>query len=106
MLHGRGRITKDASARFQQMVVDAVGRSRTALVVIDLADVSYMSSGGLRAIAIGARLCRERDGQLVLGAVGAELQEVLAITGFDKLVPMHASLDAALAALSAGDDLP
>lgn len=101
VVRGQGRIAEDASAGFQQTVVDAVGRSPGGLVVIDLTNVSYMSSGGLRAIATGARLCRESNGQLALGAPSSELQEILAITGFDKLVPMHATLAAAMAALSA-----
>lgn len=100
VVRGHGRIARDASAGFQRTVVDAVERSVAALVLIDLSDVSYMSSGGLRAIAIGARLCRERNGQLALGAPSSELQEILAITGFDKLVPMHPTMADAMAALA------
>jgi anti-anti-sigma factor len=71
----------------------------TRSVIVDLADLEYISSPGLRAVlAVGARARTER-GALVLCAARGIVQNVLALTGFRSLFPVCDSVEAALAQL-------
>lgn len=52
----------------------------TADVVIDLGDVSFIDSSGLRSLLGAARRARARDGRVVLHNVGPEITRLLEIT--------------------------
>lgn len=64
--------------------------------VVDLADLEYMSSRGLRALTLGKR---EADGAgvaMALAAPNAIVREILQISRYDKLFRVEESVDAAL----------
>lgn len=50
-------------------------------VVIDLADVSFIDSSGLRGLLEAGRRARSRGDEVVLRAVGPEVMRLLEITG-------------------------
>ena len=52
-----------------------------AEVVIDLGNVSFIDSSGLRSLLGAARRARARDGRVVLRNVGPEIARLLEITG-------------------------
>ncbi|MCD6292081.1 MAG: STAS domain-containing protein [Deltaproteobacteria bacterium] len=60
---------------------------------IDCSQLDYISSAGLRAILIIAKKVRALDGQLQLAALQESVQTVFEISGFDKIIPIFASLD-------------
>ncbi|MEQ9640162.1 MAG: STAS domain-containing protein [Alphaproteobacteria bacterium] len=101
VLRPAGRVTNDEAPAFQAKVVEAVEQSGDALVVIDFAGLDYVSSGGLRGVAKGARLCRERNGQLMVAALTSVVQEIFAISRFHQVVTVHPTVTDAVAALSA-----
>ena len=61
-----------------------------------------MGSAGLRAILLLARELARRDAGLVLCALPAPIQRVFRITGFERLLTIHATRAEALAALEGG----
>lgn len=68
-------------------------------MVLDCRDLSYISSAGLRTILM---LVRRGKGQGVLVAafgMTAEVRQVFSISGFDRLVDIHETLEVALAAV-------
>lgn len=101
VLRPAGRVTNDEAPAFQAQVLEAVEKSAAALVVIDFAGLDYVSSGGLRAVAKGARLCRERSGQLMVAALTSVVQEIFAISRFHQVVTVHPAVADAVAAMSA-----
>ncbi len=58
------------------------GRSN---IVVDLSEVSYMSSAGLRALVAAMKECKQRRGDVRLADVSERVQEVLSLAGLDKL---------------------
>ncbi len=101
VLRPAGRVTNDEAPTFQAKVTEAVEQSDAAQVVIDFAGLDYVSSGGLRAVAKGARLCRERNGQLMVAALTSVVEEIFAISRFHQVVTVHQTVADAVAALSA-----
>ena len=65
---------------------------------IDCSQLDYISSAGLRAILIIAKKVRSLNGELKLAALQASVQTVFEISGFNKIIPIFASLDDTAAA--------
>jgi anti-sigma B factor antagonist len=60
--------------------------------VVDLSDVPYMSSRGLRALSTGLATAKKADVAMRLAAPGEAMREILAISRYDKLFVVHASV--------------
>ena len=68
-------------------------------LVFDAADLSYISSAGLRTILRLVERLNARGGKLVLCGLSPEVREVFRTSGFDKIMPIVADRDAARAAV-------
>lgn len=66
--------------------------------VLDLRDVSYVSSAGLRVVLLAAKLARAQGGAVALFGLQPTVREVFAISGFDRVVTIRDDEAAALAA--------
>lgn len=80
--------------RLERAIAEGVGA-----IVLDATEVAFMDSTGLGAIVGPASLLQERDGRLVVVA-SPVVARVFALTHLDERVPVRATRDAALAALS------
>ena len=69
------------------------------LVLVDLQQVSFIGSIGLRALVIPARTIKSRGGKIVLFGPNELVEKVLKTSGIDTLIPVHHELQSALAAL-------
>jgi len=68
-------------------------------VVLNLADVPYVSSAGLRVLLIGAKAARAGGHKLVLAGLSESVREVFDISGFTSIFAIEPDLDSAVAAL-------
>jgi anti-anti-sigma factor len=69
-------------------------------VLVDLTSVTFLSSFGVRLLLVGAKVCAERGGKLVVLCPAGPVTKVLRIARFDALAPVVDSEEAALAALA------
>ncbi len=68
-------------------------------VLIDLSGLAYASSAGLRVLLKAAREAKQTGHGLALCNAQGPVKEVLEISGFPSMIPLHATRDEALAAL-------
>ena len=61
--------------------LEAPVASGSSLVVLDLTDVSFLDSSGLRTIVRAATALEERGGRLIVDGVSAAVERVLEVTG-------------------------
>jgi anti-sigma B factor antagonist len=54
-------------------------------VTIDLSQLEYVSSAGLRVLLMTAKMAKAKGGSVVLSAPTAAVLDVLKISGFDKI---------------------
>ncbi|SPE21012.1 Anti-sigma factor antagonist [Candidatus Sulfotelmatomonas gaucii] len=94
-LDGRLDIAGAALVDLKMNVI--AGSSRKLL--IDLQNVSFLGSMGLRSIVLPARAVLGRGGKVVLFAPSEMVQSVIKTSGIDSLLPIHHDLAAAVAAL-------
>ena len=70
-------------------------------LVLDLADVSFMDSTGLKVLLATHKRVRLLGGQLALAAPGRSVRKVLTVTGLDQTFLVRDTVDEALAAVNA-----
>ena len=93
-----GRIDGINASDFEKALRDAIDEEGGSLVV-DLAGLTYISSAGLRAILLIAKLLAQRNAKFGLCSLSDPIREVFEISGFDKIVSIHGSRAEALAAV-------
>ena len=89
-----GRIDGRNATDFQDSLIGAIQDSDER-VVIDLADLIYISSAGLRAVLLIAKSLDQRKAKFCLCALSAPIREVFEISGFDQIIKIHDTRDAA-----------
>ena len=77
--------------RFNAAVVAAGGP-----VLVDLSQVSFVSSMGLRVLFTAAKAMRGRQQRMLLLVPGGPVREVLETAAVDSMIPMFAERDEAL----------
>ncbi len=70
-------------------------------MLVDMEEITYINSGGLRCLVSAWRKARQQDGNLVLCNLNGRLQEIFAMVGFDKVFNIYPSRAEAEAALLA-----
>ena len=93
-----GRID-GSNARAFQDDLDAAIEEGDRAVVLNFESLIYISSAGIRVILLTARTLERRGGKLALSSLSEPIKEIFAISGFDKIIPIHTSVDDAIAAL-------
>jgi anti-anti-sigma factor len=79
------------------MALNAAVEEGKANMVLDMAEVSYISSAGLRTLADVVTKNREAGGDLKLVALNRKVLRVLRIIGFDRFFSLYDSVDEAVA---------
>ncbi len=88
-----------ANAREFQDDLEAVIGPADKLVLLDLENLSYISSAGLRVILLVARTLQKQKATLAVCSLSSSIREVFEISGFDKIIPVHDSREDAMAKL-------
>lgn len=68
-------------------------------IIVDLSQVSFMASMGIRTIVLTARSVKSKGGILVLLDPVPDVEKVLLISGIDTLIPIVRGIDAARSAM-------
>jgi anti-anti-sigma factor len=100
VLAPRGRIDS-ATSRDLECAVTAAFDGGDSAFVIDMAGVDYISSLGLGVLLKGAKRAQAGSGHIELCALQAPVRHVFEISGFDRILGIHASRDQAVEAVTA-----
>lgn len=93
-----GRLDSSSAAALEAVLparVQAHGK-----LLLDLSEVAYVSSAGLRVLLIGAKAARTAGHRLALAGLSDSVREVFDISGFTALFIIAADVDAARSALA------
>lgn len=94
-----GRIDA-ATAPVVNKAVRAAMADGARQIVVELREVTFLSSSGLRALLLLARELRRDGGDLVLCALQPQVAEVFHLTGFDQIFQLHHTREEAAAGFS------
>ena len=70
-------------------------------VIVDLSEVDFLASIGIRMLTLTAKSVASRGGKMVILNPVPEVQEVLEITGIPAIVPIYSYLESAETVLMA-----
>ena len=95
ILQPTGRLDSLTSQDLQSELSQRISGGDTA-ILLDLKDLEYISSAGLRVLLLAGKELKAKNGQLSLCALKENVREVLEISGFISLFPVHSSVDEAI----------
>jgi len=79
-----GRLDSTGGALLEATLVAHFAENHR-FIIVDMHDVPYISSGGLKALLGAFKKARGRGGELALAAMTTRVQEVFQISGFESL---------------------
>ncbi len=92
-----GRVDSEGAVDLDLALQTAVSEGKTRLV-LEMADVRYINSAGLRTLADILTQSKESGGDLKLVELNPKVLRVLQIIGFDKFFSIYPGIDEALSA--------
>ena len=96
----KGRVDSTTADKLRDCLTGMV-QTGAARLVIDLKEVTYISSAGFRTLLITARAVEQAKGKLALCGVGGEVKRLFDIASFTDLFTILPNRDDAVAAASA-----
>ncbi|MHA7820924.1 MAG: STAS domain-containing protein [Erythrobacter sp.] len=93
----KNRIDEATATEFQKLLIDRAGKHQG--IVLDLKDVSFMTSRGLRGLMMAQKVARPLGHRIVVASPNEEMRAVLAISKYDMIFSVHADAKAAIEAL-------
>jgi anti-anti-sigma factor len=72
-------------------------------LLLDMSEVTFLASLGLRMLLTVAKALARRGAKMVLLSPQPAVREVLKVSGFDQLMPVHNDEGTALAFLAGGE---
>jgi len=97
VLRLNGRLDATTAPAFEQECQKRIVGGEIRLIV-DFADVSYISSAGLRSILSTAKRLKQNQGTIAVCGLQGMVEEVFTVSGFSAYLPVFTSVDEALAA--------
>ncbi len=92
-----GRVDSSNSQDFERQLQGAIGEDVKA-VVVDLGQLAYISSAGLRVVLLVAKTLGQRNVSISLCALSDPVQSVFEISGFNRIIQIYDTQADALAA--------
>jgi anti-anti-sigma factor len=83
-----GRLNAESAQAFQERLLSCIDVGETS-ILLDLAQLDYISSAGLRSLLIAAKRLQARDGRFAVCALTANVREVFRMSGFDTIIDVH-----------------
>ena len=93
-----GRLDAVTAPDYEKRIREMIDSGNSDFVV-DFEQLDYISSAGLRALLLMAKLLKEKGRQVCLANVKGNVRSVFEISGFTKIFKIEESIPAALAVL-------
>ena len=100
ILSVQGRLDASNAATLEQRLLALIDAGEQRMVV-DGAQLDYISSAGLRVLLVAAKRLRSGSGEIALAALRDPVKEVLDIAGFSSIFKLYRTPDEAVAAVAA-----
>jgi len=97
VVRARGFVDTNTAPQLESALRDCA-RNGQPTVLLDLADIEYMSSAGWTTLVSTIRFLRERAGDLVLVSMRRDVEDVFELLQFSSILESYPDLESALAA--------
>jgi len=90
-----GKLDATTAKTFEDRILGAIN-SGTQRLVVDLSQLDYVSSSGLRVFILAAKRLQTVDGKIVLCSMKDHVRQVFDLAGFSSMLSIYASRDEAI----------
>lgn len=87
-----GRVDESTATEFCDRLIQEIGEAKSGgrtLLALDLSQIAYMSSRGLRALTLAQRNGNENGVKIALSEPNEVMREILAISRYDMIFPVY-----------------
>ena len=99
VLSPQGRLDSANTREFQTLVMGHIDGGEESMIV-DLSNLDYISSAGIRVMRLASKALEESGGQFLLCAMRDHISKVFRISGFDRVIAIAGTMEDALARFS------
>lgn len=96
----KGRLDGTTSTQAEIELLSILQENKDCAFVIELTELDYLSSAGLRVLLIAAKNAKSLSTKLHLCSPTKNVEEVLQISGFTSILPLHPDRESARTSLS------
>lgn len=93
-----GRIDSHCVQEFEAQLYSTISNASDQIVVLDMANVEFISNGGLRAVLAGMKKCQEARCKLRVAGLNSVVEELFQISRVNTVVDCFDAVDLALTA--------
>ena len=90
-----GRMDAVSAPDFERFLNDLIADGALRIIV-DFEALDYISSAGLRSVLITAKKIQAKNGEIMIVSLHDTVKEIFEISGFNTIIPVYGSVDAAL----------
>jgi anti-sigma B factor antagonist len=90
-----GRLDAGTAGKLEEKLVSLIDAGNRSFV-LDLMNLDYISSAGLRVLLMTAKKLKGLNGRIVLASLKDHIREVFDIAGFSAIFPTYDQQDAAV----------
>jgi anti-anti-sigma factor len=91
-----GRLDSQTSHQLEETLKKKLASSDKPRFIVNLAEVEYISSSGLKVLVSSWRKAREKDGDVLLTSMQPRIREVFEMIGFDMMFSIYDSPEEAI----------
>ena len=79
-----GRLDTTTASRLQEVLIPAFDEATQ--IELNFAQLSYISSAGLRTLLIGQKTAKSKGASMTLSGVSEDIRQIFEMTGFDDML--------------------
>lgn len=83
-----GRLDSSTAAATEKNLL-ALLAGEVHTIEIDMSQLDYISSAGLRVLLVSAKAAKAKGGKVVLSGLKPQILEVIKISGFDRIISVQ-----------------
>ena len=91
----QGRLDQSQNPLLEKQLTTLLANKDVCRLIVNLAETTYINSGGLRCLVSAWRQARQKEGDLVLCGLNTRLQEIFSMVGFDKVFKIYTDTETA-----------
>lgn len=95
-----GRVHRERATQFMVEAKAAIGDQWGGRVLLDCQEMTYISTAGLREVLLIAKKIARHDGRFAICTLAEGIDRAFNVIGFDQIIDIHESSEAALASIS------
>ncbi len=99
VLRARGHLDSSSAGELEG-ILESVYEYGSRKIIVDLADVTYISSGGWGIFTGRVKTLREGEGDVVLAGMSSEVYDIYELLGFQEIIMQFADVESAIQYIS------